>query len=230
VNRRSSPTAVLVRLGFADPRKAERLLAGPALGPLADDREVLASIAEAADPDRALAGLDRLLEHATDADRLVAALERDPVFRHRLVSVLGASVAFGDHLGRHPEHWRALAALPLPARWRDADEVRSHLLGAVGADPASAAPTATGDGAVDRLRTAYRQALLLLAARDLADSLDTGVVSGELADLAAAALEAALAVARADHPAEASACRLAVIGMGKCGGQELNYVSDVDVV
>ncbi|WP_188037550.1 bifunctional [glutamine synthetase] adenylyltransferase/[glutamine synthetase]-adenylyl-L-tyrosine phosphorylase, partial [Actinotalea sp. JY-7885] len=51
-----------------------------------------------------------------------------------------------------------------------------------------------------------------------------------LADLAAAALEAALALARAAHPDEAATVRLAVIGMGKCGGRELNYVSDVDVI
>jgi glutamate-ammonia-ligase adenylyltransferase len=55
-------------------------------------------------------------------------------------------------------------------------------------------------------------------------------VAGELADLAGAALTAGLAVALAGLPADAPACRLAVIGMGKAGGRELNYVSDVDVV
>ncbi|HZG95478.1 MAG TPA: hypothetical protein VEZ46_12280, partial [Mycobacteriales bacterium] len=55
-------------------------------------------------------------------------------------------------------------------------------------------------------------------------------VSRELADLAAAALEAALAIARAQQRDHGAGCRLAVIGMGKCGGRELNYVSDVDVV
>ena len=51
-----------------------------------------------------------------------------------------------------------------------------------------------------------------------------------LADLAAAALEAALAVARAELPAGSAPCRIAVLAMGKCGGRELNYVSDVDVI
>ncbi|MBO0843786.1 MAG: bifunctional [glutamine synthetase] adenylyltransferase/[glutamine synthetase]-adenylyl-L-tyrosine phosphorylase, partial [Nocardioides sp.] len=53
--------------------------------------------------------------------------------------------------------------------------------------------------------------------------------SGELADLAAGTLDAALAVARAAVP-EAAGARLAVIALGKCGGHELNYVSDVDVL
>ncbi len=54
--------------------------------------------------------------------------------------------------------------------------------------------------------------------------------AAELADLGAAALEAALAVARSQLPAGAAPARLAVIAMGKCGGRELNYASDVDVI
>ena len=54
--------------------------------------------------------------------------------------------------------------------------------------------------------------------------------AAELADLGAAALEAALAVARSQLSPAATPARLAVIGMGKCGGRELNYASDVDVI
>ncbi|HZB49843.1 MAG TPA: bifunctional [glutamine synthetase] adenylyltransferase/[glutamine synthetase]-adenylyl-L-tyrosine phosphorylase, partial [Mycobacteriales bacterium] len=51
-------------------------------------------------------------------------------------------------------------------------------------------------------------------------------------DLVQAGLAVALAALRASRPSAAAgpAVRLAVIGMGKCGGRELNYVSDVDVV
>ena len=55
-------------------------------------------------------------------------------------------------------------------------------------------------------------------------------VGEELADIAAAVLEAALAVARAELAPGATPCRLAVVAMGKCGGRELNYASDVDVI
>ena len=50
-----------------------------------------------------------------------------------------------------------------------------------------------------------------------------------LAELAGAALETGLAIARAAEPNHAKT-RLAIIGMGKCGARELNYVSDVDVI
>ncbi|MBT9354933.1 hypothetical protein KBY54_25580, partial [Salmonella enterica subsp. enterica serovar Typhimurium] len=60
-------------------------------------------------------------------------------------------------------------------------------------------------------------------------------VAASLADLAGAALEASLAIARTRQAPSAgrdavAATQLAVIGMGKAGARELNYVSDVDVI
>ncbi len=80
------------------------------------------------------------------------------------------------------------------------------------------------------MRVGYRGALLGLAARDVGGGAEVADVAAELADLAGATLEAALAVARAEVGDAAATCRLAVVAMGKCGGRELNYVSDVDVV
>jgi glutamate-ammonia-ligase adenylyltransferase len=104
------------------------------------------------------------------------------------------------------------------------------LLEAVGAGD-SEVPVAAlkGTEAQVALRVAYRRRLLHLAGRDLTGVVGVGEVAAELADLASAALEAGLAIARAEV-ADADTCRLAVIGMGKCGGRELNYVSDVDVI
>ncbi|MEU2198912.1 bifunctional [glutamine synthetase] adenylyltransferase/[glutamine synthetase]-adenylyl-L-tyrosine phosphorylase [Isoptericola sp. NPDC019482] len=126
-------------------------------------------------------------------------------------------------------------------------EVRAALLRAVGADPDAAVPVAADPDAApgvgwpdagaatttDALRRAYRSRLLALAADDLTASeplTRMPVVGAALADLASAALEAALAVARADLDDHGAGVRLAVVGMGKTGGRELNYVSDVDVV
>ncbi len=102
----------------------------------------------------------------------------------------------------------------------------------MGADPHGAEPVATlPDGeAVDALRVEYRRVLLRLAARDLAHDVGVDDVAAELSDLAAGTLDAGLAVARARMGEQAAHCRLSVIAMGKCGGHELNYVSDVDVI
>ncbi len=118
---------------------------------------------------------------------------------------------------------------------------------------ASATPAGRTHGfdPVSALRLVYRRRLMHLAARDLTGAAAFEDVTAELADLAAAALDGALAIARSqlragdragerasrpgsDHargyPDGPVPFRLAVIGMGKCGAHELNYVSDVDVI
>jgi glutamate-ammonia-ligase adenylyltransferase len=210
----------LARLGVTDAAGAERRLEGHDLGD-----GLLDALGTVADPDLALAGLLRLIE----TTGIRAELAEDTTARDRLLAVLGVSSALADHLARHPDHWRVLAG-PDAVRRPGADELRDALLGAVGADPADAAPRASVPEPMLVLRVAYRKALLHLAGRDLAHELDVEDVAAELADLASAALEAGLAIARADLGEQADLCRLAVIGMGKCGGRELNYVSDVDVV
>jgi [glutamine synthetase] adenylyltransferase / [glutamine synthetase]-adenylyl-L-tyrosine phosphorylase len=228
--RRTTLSARLARMGFADPARAERLVCGElALDIDGADAGLFEALGAAADPDLALAALARI---PRDPELLAAARE-DPGLRARLTLVLGASAALGDHLARHPEGWRRLRG-PEPLPGPSPGELRSDLLTATGADPGAREPVAAqagpgGDPAA-ALRVAYRQRLLHLAARDLTGQMTIDDVAAELADLAAAALEAALAIARWQLPAGAAPGRLAVIAMGKCGGRELNYASDVDVI
>src|SRR5690606_5864349 len=109
---------------------------------------------------------------------------------------------------------------------------RNVLLSAVGADPRDPMPVASmADAqAVDVLRVEYRRHLLRMASRDLAHGVSVDDIAAELSDLAGATLEAALAIGRARVGDAAASWRLSVIAMGKCGGHELNYVSDVDVI
>jgi [glutamine synthetase] adenylyltransferase / [glutamine synthetase]-adenylyl-L-tyrosine phosphorylase len=79
------------------------------------------------------------------------------------------------------------------------------------------------DGAsVDRLRRWKRLELLRIAARDLTRADDLTSTTALLSRLAADVLDVACLMEGADG--------LAVIGMGKLGGDELNYASDVDVM
>ncbi|HXO23967.1 MAG TPA: bifunctional [glutamine synthetase] adenylyltransferase/[glutamine synthetase]-adenylyl-L-tyrosine phosphorylase, partial [Streptosporangiaceae bacterium] len=112
-------------------------------------------------------------------------------------------------------------------------ELREQMLLAVGANPRLAEPVASQDvkdEPVAALAAAYRRRLLHLAARDMTAVVSVDEVVEELADIAAAVLEAALAVARSELPPGSAPCRLAVVAMGKCGARELNYASDVDVI
>lgn len=227
MDRKSTQTGRLARRGFGDPAAAgavldrwQVLLGDPdAAGRAAD--EVLAS----ADPDLALSGMDRL---ASGDAELFSELVADPGWLRRVARVLGASVALNHHLGVRPRDARVLAG---SVAARGAAALRAELLGAVGADAASGTPVAAPDRA-DDLRRAYRLAVLRIAARDLTSPDPSAAVQGvaaELADLADATIEAALALARGETPGW-EGCRLAVLAMGKAGARELNYVSDVDVV
>ncbi len=227
----------LISAGFSDLEKGERFLAAPELEGI--DQDVLfAGLQLAASPDAALQSLVRLIEKHPDLRELAAA---DTDTSEPLYRVLGASEALGEFLIRHPEHLEAfdVKVSPEPIQ-APADELRTGLLKSVQADPRASRPVAgiTGPEAYEALRTAYRRGVVDLAVKDLcaADPLDfMPAVGAELADLAGAAIEAALAVSRAEagtqyNPEEVADVGLAVIGMGKCGARELNYISDVDVI
>ncbi|MET8769743.1 bifunctional [glutamine synthetase] adenylyltransferase/[glutamine synthetase]-adenylyl-L-tyrosine phosphorylase, partial [Streptomyces sp. NPDC004658] len=216
--RRSSTFTRLLRHGFTDPSAAERLLDGPELAPVRNDPVLLEALGATADPDLALDGLVRLLEaqptptaHQELLDTLIAAKP----LRDRLLGILGASAALADHLARHPGDWQALVTYEPHDLHPGVAEFERGLAEAT--DPVS-------------LRVAYRRCLLSIAARDVCGTTDVAEAAAELADLATATLRAALSLAERAAPEDAAACRLAVIAMGKCGGHELNYVSDVDVI
>ncbi|MGW1845769.1 bifunctional [glutamine synthetase] adenylyltransferase/[glutamine synthetase]-adenylyl-L-tyrosine phosphorylase [Streptomyces sp. NPDC001966] len=215
--RRSSTFTRLLRHGFTDPSAAERLLDLPDLSSVRSDPVLLEALGATADPDLALNGLVRLVE-AEEADErqvLLDTLITAKPLRDRLLGVLGASEALGDHLARHPRDWHALVTYEASDLHPGVAEFEQGLAGAD--DP-------------DSLRVSYRRCLLSIAARDVCGTTDVAEAAAELADLATATLRAALAIARTAAPADAARCRLAVIAMGKCGGHELNYVSDVDVI
>ncbi|MFJ2604679.1 bifunctional [glutamine synthetase] adenylyltransferase/[glutamine synthetase]-adenylyl-L-tyrosine phosphorylase [Streptomyces sp. NPDC087425] len=215
--RRSSTFTRLLRHGFTDPSAAERLLDSAELSGVRDDPVLLEALGATADPDLALLGLVRLLEAQPDPSRreLLDTLIAAKPLRDRLLGVLGASAALGDHLARHPRDWEALVTYE-PSDLHPGVEEFEHGL-AEATDPVS-------------LRVAYRRCLLSIAARDVCGTTDLPETAGELADLATATLRAALTLAQAAAPDDAAQCRLSVIAMGKCGGHELNYVSDVDVI
>ncbi|MDQ6686523.1 MAG: bifunctional [glutamine synthetase] adenylyltransferase/[glutamine synthetase]-adenylyl-L-tyrosine phosphorylase, partial [Actinomycetota bacterium] len=226
--RRESHRGHLARLGFRDPEGSAARL--DALGRTA--RPLTPLLARTADPDQALAALVELADRVSDRNALLAEIADDEGTAMRLLTVLGASQALAEHLIRHPDQWLELTDPTLGSTRPAAYAVRAGLLAAVGADPLADDPVARlpEAAATDALRVEYRRVLLRLASRDLAHDLGLADVAAELSDLAAGTLEAALAIARAHVGEAAGTCRLAVVAMGKCGGHELNYVSDVDVI
>ncbi len=235
--RMNSTFTRLPRHGFTDPPAARRLLDALELAGVRGDSVLLDGLGATVDPDLALRGLVRLIEAlpeipeggddkegADSRQALLDTLVTTKPLRDRLLGVLGASEALGDHLARHPQAWHALQTYE-PADLHPATpEFEQALAEGVWGEAGAGMPRP------DALRVAYRKALLAIAARDVCGSTDITQVAAELADLATATLRAALEIAAQEEPEDAAACRLAVIGMGTCGGRELSYVSDVDVI
>ena len=228
-DRHVTSSGILARSGFVDPERAQAHL--DALQGKFDE-QLIAEIGEqfgtSADPDLALRQFVRLVEACEP--HVCSTLAADESFRGRVMDIVGASEALGDFLVRQPSALDVLLDAEALAQAPSAKDARADLLRSVGALPEAPEPVATAPEALDALRLAYRRRLLGIAARDLSGLAQMEAVATWLSDLADATLEAALAIARAEVGESASDCRLAVIGMGKCGGRELNYISDVDVI
>lgn len=219
------------RLGLVDARAASLL---EELGWTTEAHvPLLWSLSRSPDADAALLTLIRLHEEmGADWAALDRELSADTALRGRLLSVIGSSLALGDHLVAHPARWRLLVGdIELESK----EALQERFLTAVGA--ARGRASVSEGAAISALRDAYRDRLLVLAALDLAATVENEpvlpfpVVGQHLSDLADAALTAALSVAVSlVVPEGQDPPRIAVIAMGKCGARELNYVSDVDVI
>ncbi len=230
--RITTSSGEMARLGFAD-ASAAATAAATLIERHGDDLTWLRTVAGAADPDRALAGLVRLDEAAADVMDDVWA---DHAWFTRVVTVLGASVAVQQHLAVWTADVVVLNEAPTQLHRY---EIIARLLASmgrldlVGKSPDELATIAITDkGAADALRIGNRREVMRIAARDLCADDSPAIVdsiAAELADLADAVMTCALMIARGEVAGHEQA-RLAIIGLGKCGARELNYISDVDVL
>ncbi|MFC5338291.1 bifunctional [glutamine synthetase] adenylyltransferase/[glutamine synthetase]-adenylyl-L-tyrosine phosphorylase [Leucobacter denitrificans] len=193
----------------------------------------------AADPDQALSLLLRL-----SATGEAALDDLDSFAWQRLCKLVGASPALGEFLTRHPDLIPKLTGRD--GRLPSSDEARIEMLAAV----TSGSETLAGEEGWNALRVKYRELLAGIALYDLTfDGTHPEIpdarsvleaVAAALSSIADGALEAALAVARATLEVGGSTppidreriddVRFTIIAMGKCGAEELNVVSDVDVM
>jgi len=203
--------AVLARLGV-DVAAAQPLLDAMGIAPdAAAGSPVLEAVATASNPDRALRALAGVAGRRPEA---WPALAGDPAALRRAALVAGASEALGDRLATDPE---ALAVLAGDLEALDAATVRGRC---------DAVLTEWPDAPAVALARVQARGLLRVAARDLLGMADTPAATGELSALADGVLSAALETSAAGT----GGARVAVVAMGKLGGRELNYVSDVDVL
>jgi len=177
---------------------------------------LLEALSVAPNPDLGLLQLRVVLDGPVRATAVVPVLRESPVAGERLCRVLGSSKLIGQAIRRQPDFVAELAEDEILSP-RDAAELRE--------DAVETLRWRSDDDAArqDGLRRFKRRGELRVATRDVLGMADVEQVGRELADLADAALTGELAALAPSVP-------MAVVGMGKHGGRELGYPSDLDVL
>ena len=178
-----------------------------------------------ADPDRALANFERLVAALPNPSLFYHYLETAPARLDLLVKVFAHSQALSDTLARNAAYFHFLIApktLQAPrTKISVATELARRLL-----------PIRQAAQKYDVIRQFRRRETLRVGVRDLTGVAPVEETTRELSNLADVCLQAVYEVAHAAlcQKFKAPGVRFAIIGMGKLGGQELNYSSDVDVI
>ncbi len=172
-------------------------------------------LTETADPDLGLLALRRLTDRPDGATHLAATFREAPDTARALCRLIGTSRPAGELLRRNPD---LVARLADPAR--------------LGLRPRAAlveSATATTswrpdeDERQEALRRWQQRQLVGIIARDLLADADTAAVGRDVAVLAEACLDVALATLEPELP-------FAIVAVGRFGGEELSYASDLDVL
>ena len=171
----------------------------------------------APDPDLGLSQLRLLLGETADTGSIVAILRDDPVAAERLCRVLGTSRLIGRLVDRLP---------PLVPTFGDDDQLvawpsRDELV-----NEARARASVPGE-ATSAIHRFHAEHLLRIAVADIADLIDEVEVGRRLSMLSDATVQAALDAAMRESK---SSPRLCIVALGKWGGGELTYASDLDAV
>jgi glutamate-ammonia-ligase adenylyltransferase len=218
------------QIDFRDPAQAQPALERVSALLTPDESETLgALLATAADPDAALAGLERLARDRPDWLKRLAAL---PAALPLLTAVFSVSRFLADAIAAHPEWVEELVAAGDLDRVLSVEEYRARL-------DRELPPGVPSPASLARFR---RKQLLRIVARDAMGLATLAETVFELSSLADAVLEVAYSrlleeLCRKHGPPRPAPgqegpdpATFAVIALGKLGGLELNYSSDIDLM
>jgi [glutamine synthetase] adenylyltransferase / [glutamine synthetase]-adenylyl-L-tyrosine phosphorylase len=181
------------------------------------------------DPGAVLNNLDRFFEASRSPHSLVALFERDSDSLPTLLRIFSVSQFLADQLIADPESFDFLRLTEGQAVPRDRllDELVSEVM------------AMADEGQMMRsLRHCRQRELLRIAYGDFIGHHSLEIVTEQLSFLAEALTEAALLWVRRDRQrkkpeprhADGSPIRFSILALGKLGGTELNYSSDIDLI
>lgn len=183
-------------------------------------------------PDMALNGLERISAMVPRDDLQAVCAKKKRL--SQLLFICGSSPFLTNIICRDPAHFRGLFLDGRIEQRRSEAEMLAQLRAQVG-------DKAVYKDLLAHLRRFKVAEILRIAARDLNGLATLEEVTSEITALAAATLQVACEVSRSDLIAEYGSplmktpvgekeAELTIIGMGKLGGRELNFSSDIDLI
>ncbi|HWP56888.1 MAG TPA: bifunctional [glutamate--ammonia ligase]-adenylyl-L-tyrosine phosphorylase/[glutamate--ammonia-ligase] adenylyltransferase [Candidatus Acidoferrales bacterium] len=232
-------TQRLAGLGFPDPRRAydsllalrdgatfsppspRRLKVMRALGPA-----LMEAVLESAAPDEALRHLAEFMHRVGARTGFLSLLAENPSTMRALVRLFTQSQFLTEMFVQRPELLDSLIRADLTQVRKPREQMERELR-------ATLEQTGDVEERLDRLRRYRAEEFIRIGLHDLAGETELGEVTAQLTDLAEACLEGALYIAaeetRRAHGKIARG-KFSVLGMGKLGGRELDYNSDLDLI
>lgn len=196
---------------------------------------LLSAAADSPDPDAALNNFERFVSATFDRLWLYRLLHDAPFLLRMLSVCFGSSTYFSDVLVRNSEYFYELIDAEVMSTPKVYEIMYRELSQAV-------RPFDLAEQKLNAIRGYKRKESLRLGLRDLLGDADLETTTQELTDLAAAALQVCYEIGTAELTpkmgtpqgelpnGEKTPSTLAVIAMGKFGGYELNFSSDIDVM
>lgn len=181
------------------------------------------------EPDNALMALDKYLRSVKASSTYFSTLLENPPTARFLVRILGESRFFSELLTRHPQSIDSLIG-----RW-----ALQHTAGKVSLERTLSEHLASSEdyeAQLDRLRIFKNERILQIGASHLSGEIDSSSARRLITELAEVCLRAATDVAAREMERKFGDVGLnrplpfVILGMGKLGGLEMTYLSDVDVI
>jgi len=229
----------LSNLGFTHPETAIELFAtllDPRRGGLTEEGRVamkkvvpafLGGILKSPDPDAALLNVERFISAVGLRTSIYAVLSENPDIIELLAKLFSTSGYLSGFLIRHPEYLDALTLRDVRTEYGSKEDMLEQLWEMLSSEN-------DYESKLDALRNFKHAETLKICLRDLNGEVDPFYVGSYLSMTAEAVLEAGMCLAWEELPASVrkkkSRPKMLVLGLGKLGGGEMSYNSDLDIM
>ncbi|SHJ60363.1 glutamate-ammonia-ligase adenylyltransferase [Bradyrhizobium lablabi] len=187
---------------------------------------LIAGLADAEDPDNAVAAFDRFLGALQRGGRLISLLSQNRELVALVALILGSAPRLGDMLARQPQIMDGLIDPRFFGAMPDRRELSTRLA-------ATLADAYSYEEFLDRLRLFGQESLFLIGTRILSGTVSAQQASTAFADVAEGIVHTvhALVTERfAAQHGEIKGQETAILAMGRLGSREMTASSDLDLI